>query len=70
MAENNNTYQHDSICEVDCDEYVKTSCVIFQEELPYLGLEAGASTTEVINKLVLTVEFLQQQINDLKALHL
>lgn len=65
MAE---TYQHLGNCEVDCEEYVKTECVIFNTELPYLGLEAGASTTEIILKLVQTVQHLQTQINTINGI--
>lgn len=65
--ENKNTYQHNSNCDVDCDEYIKTDCVVYNDPIEYLGLEAGASQTEIINKLVQTVEFLQQQINTLNG---
>lgn len=61
--ENKNVYQHESNCDVDCDEYVKTDCVIHTGAIAYLGLEAGASTTEILLKLVQTVEYLQAQIN-------
>ena len=62
---NKNVYQHDSNCDIDCDEYVKTECVIHTDALPYLGLEGGASQKEINEKLIQTVEFLQQQINAL-----
>lgn len=65
--ENKNTYQHDSNCDIDCDEYIKTECVVYNNALPYLGLEAGASTKEIIDKLTQTVEYLQQQINTING---
>lgn len=66
-VENKNSYQHNSNCDIDCDEYVKTDCVIFQDAIDYLGLEEGASTTEVILKLAQAVEHLQSEINILKG---
>jgi hypothetical protein len=62
--DNKNTYQHDSSCDIDCDEYVKTECVVHNDALPFLGLEKGASNKEIIDKLVQAVEYLQTQIND------
>lgn len=66
MAENRDTYQHKSNCE-GCDEFINTDCIVYEGELPYLGLEKGASSTEIIIKLTQTVEYLQQQINALKS---
>lgn len=66
-TENKEVYQHNSNCDVDCDEYVKTECVVYNDAIDYLGLEAGASTKEIIDKLVQTVEYLQEQINTING---
>ena len=63
---NNNTYTHKGDCEIGCDEYVKVECVVYKESIPYLGLEAGALSKTIIDKLVQTVEYLQQQINTIQ----
>jgi hypothetical protein len=63
------SYQHKSECNSQCKEFSSTDCVVYKDSLEYLGLEEGASTTEIIQKLTQTVEFLQTQINELKALH-
>lgn len=61
MAEE--TYQHKSSCNSGCDEFIDTNCIVHKESIDYLGLEAGATTTEILAKLTQTVEYLQQQIN-------
>jgi len=65
-TDNKNTYQHNSNCDIDCDEYIKTECVVYNEAIPYLGLEAGASSKTIIDKLVQTVEYLQTQLNTIQ----
>lgn len=62
--ENKSTYQHKGDCEIGCDEYIDTQCVVYLQSLPYLGLEEGASLTEIIQKLVNTIQHLQSQINE------
>jgi len=64
--ENNDTYTHKGDCEIGCDEYTKVECVVYNESIPYLGLEAGASSKTIIDKLVQTVEYLQQQLNTIQ----
>ena len=63
MAENKNTYQHKGTCDVGCEEFVSTDCVVYDKEIPFLLLEEGATVTEVIEKLVQTISHLSSQIN-------
>lgn len=58
------TYTHKGDCEIDCDEFINSKCVVYLDSLPYLGLEEGADLSEVIKKLVSTIEYLQEQINE------
>jgi hypothetical protein len=68
IENNKNAYQHNGNCDIGCDEYVKVECVVYTDAIEYLGLEAGASEKEIIDKLVQTVEYLQTQINTLNGL--
>lgn len=63
---NKQTYQHNSSCEGNCDEFIDTDCIIYNKSIVYLGLEEGASQTEINEKLVSTIMHLQHQIDVLK----
>lgn len=49
----------------ECDEFISTNCIIHEEAIPYLSLDANANMTEIVTNLVKVLATMQRKLDKL-----
>lgn len=52
--------------EIPCEEYIKETCVIIEEAVPFIGSGAGIALKELIERVIDKMKNQQRQINNLR----